>query len=73
LKEIRYVFNLWPDMYRQGVCGQLDQGIVGNSDGRQSATCGLLGVVLATYWATVQHNTGKSKSKSIMANEARRD
>jgi len=73
LKEIRYVCYLWPDTYRQGGCGQLDQRIVGNSNGRQSATCGLLGVVLATYWATVRHNTDKSKSKSIMANKARRD
>ena len=57
LKEIRYVYNLWPDMYRQGGCGQLDQGIVDNSNGRQSAPCGLLGVVLAKYWATVRHNS----------------
>jgi hypothetical protein len=77
LREIRYVCNLWPDMYRQDGCGQLDQGIVGNSNGRQRATCGLLGVVLATYWATVRHNADKvrtsQKVKSIMANEARKD
>jgi len=61
LKEIRYVCNLWSDMYRQGGCGQLDQGIVGNSNGRQSTTCGLLGVVLATYWATVRHKADKAR------------
>ena len=46
-------------MYRQGGCGQLDQGIVDNSNGRQRATCSVLGALLATYWATVRYNVDK--------------
>jgi len=63
-------------MYRQGGCGQREQGTVDNSNGRERATCGVLGFVLATYWATVRYNADKarpSQIKSIMENEVRRD
>jgi len=66
LNEITYVCNLWPDMFRQGGCGQLDQGIVDNWNGRQRATCGVLGAVLATCWATVRYNADRVRpSKTV--------